>query len=324
MHFPDHPSLLRRILCAPATAAYGIGSMLHRAFLSRRRIADHTPLPPLIVIGSLRAGGAGKTPVAREVARHLSAQGLRVGVLAYALKVRVPDAYKEVFPDSDWRTTSDEAVLLARGLQNSLPRARVFITRDRERAWNALAQTGAFDVFVSDDGLSDPRLHDSYRTYRVVLTSGAEKPGHPHWTELLPAGPYRLTASALAGVDAVLPEGQGFTRETLLPERWNPRMAGWLLSGLGNPDAFLQSLKKIGIRVVGNSAGPDHGLPGMPCAVKRARQEGVDIFLCSEKDAIKIENHPHRPSKLFHVGERVTLSPQFLTSVDTFLARSTS
>jgi tetraacyldisaccharide 4'-kinase len=324
MRFPDHPSLIRRILCAPATAAYAIGSRMHRAFLSQRRNADHTRLPPLIVIGSLRAGGAGKTPVARELARHLSARGLRVGVLAYALEVRVPDAYTEVFPDSDWRTASDEAVLLARGLQNCLPRARVFITRDRERAWTALAQTGAFDVFVSDDGLSDPRLKGGNRAYRVVLTSGAEKPGHPHWSELLPAGPYRLTAAACAEVDVVVSEGAGFTREPLVPERWNPRMSGWLLSGLGNPDAFLQSLKKIGVQVVGSSAGPDHGLPGMPCAVKRARQEGVNVFLCSEKDAVKIENHPHRPSKLFQVGERVTLSPEFLASVDAFLARSTS
>jgi tetraacyldisaccharide 4'-kinase len=323
MHFPDHPSPLRRILLAPASALYFAGSMLHRKILSCRRAHDHARLPPLIVIGGLRAGGAGKTPVARELARHLSARGLRVGVLAYALGVRVSDACAEVFPDSDWRRTSDEAVLLARGL----PQARVFITRDRERAWRALARTGAFDVLVSDDGLSDPRLRGAFR---VALTTDGEHAGsegrraRPHWTELLPAGPYRLTGAALSGMDEILPEGTGFTRTATLPENWNPRKPGWLLCGLGNPGAFLQSLKNAGIRVTGSSVGPDHGLPGIPCAVKRARQEGMDTFLCSEKDAVKLENHPHRPAKLFQVGERVTLSPEFLASVDAFIARSTS
>jgi tetraacyldisaccharide 4'-kinase len=327
MHFPDRPSTSRRLLLAPASALYCAGSMLHRLILSRRRTGDHAHLPPLFVIGSLRAGGAGKTPVARELARHLSAKGLRVGVLAYALNVRVSGACKEVFPDTDWRTASDEAVLRARGLESDFPpaRARVFVTRDRERAWQSLARTGAFDVLVSDDGLSDPRLRGAFRVcIGVALTAGEDRQGRPRWTDLLPAGPYRLTAAVLDGMDAVLQEGAGFTRETIPPENWNPQRPGWLLCGMGNPEAFLQSLKNAGIRVVGSSAGPDHGLPGVPCAVKRARQEGVDAFLCSEKDAVKLESHPQGPPKLFRVGERVTLSSEFLASVDAFIDRSTS
>src|SRR5690554_4973600 len=108
---PDHPSRVRKALLAPATLLYAIGSALHRAW---PRPPHEAPALPLIVIGSLRAGGAGKTPVTLALARHLSAQGFRTGILAYALPRRSPktrvggdtersSGLREVFPDSDWR-----------------------------------------------------------------------------------------------------------------------------------------------------------------------------------------------------------------------------
>jgi tetraacyldisaccharide 4'-kinase len=324
MRFPDVPSPARRILLAPLALAYAAGSALHRALLLRprraRHEADREPRPPLIVIGSLRAGGAGKTPVAREVARHFSARGLRVGVLAYSIRRRRASpngaAFTEVFPDSDWRAGSDEAVLLARGLAGS--GARVFLTRDRERAWGALARAGSLDLLVSDDGLMDSRLTGAFR---VILADQGERPGV---FDLLPAGPYRMTAGALVGADLVLRSGEGFTRDPVIPPEVNLEKPHWILCGLGNPASFVRSLARAGVRVAGATTAPDHGVPDLGRARREAGRAGIDRFLCSEKDWIKLRHHPDRPPGLFPVGETVTLSPDFLAALGAFPAPPTS
>jgi tetraacyldisaccharide 4'-kinase len=336
-----NPSRLRKVLLAPATALYAGLTCLHRTVWLRPPRPDHvTNALPLIVVGSLRAGGAGKTPVTMMLARHLCDQGYRVGVLAYAVQpkkfggLHAADAgVREVFPDSDWRETSDEAVLLARSLRES--GARVFVTRDRGLARAALARTRAFDVLVSDDGLMDARLVSTSRVLRVALVRAGE---NPTWADLLPAGPYRLTASALRTVDAVLREGEDFTRTTLpppfpstgktthqTPSSGLPAFPDvWVLTGLGNPAHFVESLQRLGITVVGCSLGPDHGLPHLPRALRKAKAAGVRVFVCSGKDAIKLEGHPERPENLFAAGESVILSGEFLTRVTDFLSPPTS
>ena len=76
--------------------------------ISPKLLTQLIAMPSLV--GSLRAGGAGKTPVTEALARHYAGRGLRVGVLAYRLgpgRKDAPDAdLQEVFPDSDWRLFS--------------------------------------------------------------------------------------------------------------------------------------------------------------------------------------------------------------------------
>lgn len=333
---PDHPSLLRKTLLAPATLTYVAGSALHRALWLRPTPQSDAPLP-LIVIGSLRAGGAGKTPVTLELARWLSAQGYRTGILAFSLPRKKflqgvresASGCTEVFPDSDWRESSDEAVLLARSVRDC--GARVFVTRDRARARAALARAGEFDVLVADDGLMDTRLRDGRRgrssNSRNVLTVALARPeDRPTLWDLLPAGAWRLTASALRHVDVVLREDQDFSRAAVLPHTgWpTPPPPAWVLTGLGNPARFLQSLSILGFEIAGASHGPDHGLPDLERAFRSARRQGVEHFMCSAKDWIKLEGHSRRPRWLLRVDETVTLDPGFLARVKAFLASPTS
>lgn len=329
MLIPERPSLTRKILLAPAAVLYAAGSWLHRFVWLRLQVEfhhEHKASLPVIVIGSLRAGGAGKTPVVREVARHLSAQGFRVGVLAYTVGVskhsksgREGQDAREVFPDSDWRESSDEAVMLARDLAAS--GVRIFATRDRAHARRVLAYTGEFDVLVSDDGLMDPRLTESARTLRVVLVRQGEYPG---WMDLLPAGPYRLTAVALQRIDCVLREGEDFHRALVPPEYGSPDTPAWLLAGLGNPEHFRRALVNHGFRIVGGSYGPDHGVPNLARAAKAARAAGAIRFLCTAKDWVKLEGDPHRPEPIVRIAETVTLSDGFLARATTFSRPPTS
>jgi tetraacyldisaccharide 4'-kinase len=304
MRFPERPSLPRKALLAPLSLAYAAAAAAHRALRLRPRRADRAGLPPLIVIGSLRAGGAGKTAVTLALARALREDGLKVGILAYAIHGAGRGAAREIAPDSDWRDSSDEAVLLARD-----GNARVFATRDRENAWEDLGRAGEFDVLLSDDGLMDARLRGAHR---LALVRPGESPG---WTDLLPAGPYRLPVSFLRQVDRVLREGKDFVRKAVLPPEWEPEKSYWALCGLGDPEAFTRATQEAGARVAGCTAGPDHGVPDLERALREAASAGLDSFLCSEKDWIKLEGNPRRPPRLLRVGDRVALSDEFLAAM---------
>ena len=312
MRFPEHPSLFRKALLAPLSLAYGVAAAAHRALWLKPRFENRAGLPPLAVIGSLRAGGAGKTAVTIAAARALRSEGFRVGILVYAIRAGGGaekkgigrDIAHEIAPDSDWRASSDEAVLLARESG-----ARVFATRDRERAWATLGRTGDFDLLLSDDGLMDSRLKGAHR---FVVARAGENPG---WTDLLPAGPYRLRASFLARAHGVLREGADFTRTPAPPPEWRPERDYWVLAGLGDPAGFARALRGAGVRVAGLSAGPDHGLPNLRRARAEAGRAGVDRFVCSAKDAVKLEGHPDRPPILMRIGERIELSLEFRTTL---------
>ncbi len=336
MMFRDSSSRLRRTVLAPAALAYAAGSWLHRHLWLRPRVQPRDHLVPLVVVGSLRAGGAGKTPVALELARYLAASGKRVGILAYRIAGEKRATFEEVFPASDWRASSDEAVWLARESARFGGRGgRVFVTRDRERAWDALSRTAEFDVLVSDDGWMDARLQGAFR---IVLADRNERPG---WGDLLPAGPYRRTAASLRDAEFVLyredaadaashdmPEPEGnegwLHREVILPQGFDREEPHWVVCGIGNPRAFLDSLKRIGVRIAGSSPGPDHGLPDLQRAKRLADSCGSDRFLCTEKDFVKLEKHPDAPSGLFRAGERISLDHRLFSWLDARLVAPTS
>lgn len=308
----------------PLTPLYRLGFRAHQAWLERERAAlGAPPERPLIVIGSLRAGGAGKTSVALALARELMRRGLRPALLAYRLgsratpgipaRERAGGGWREVGPDSDWRESSEEAVLLRRESG-----ARVFATRDRARAWRSLAggeAGGPFDVFIADDGFQDPRL---FGAYRVLLARPGEAPRR---RDLLPAGPFREEAAAAARADLVVtgpgrvdpaeegpgaalpdgvtrmlhsgrearPAGPGYRRRLILPAGWDRSRPCLVHCSLGDPAPFLSDLESEGIRPLGIVLGRNHGEP--PLARLRsavARFPGASI-LCTRKDAVKLE-----------------------------------
>ena len=309
---PEYPSTLRKLILGPLAGVYAAGSILHRKLWLRPTL----PLPvlPLIVIGSLRAGGAGKTAVTLELARYLRAQGKRVGILTYRMRGPRPWGEIEVTPQSDWRDSSDEAVLLAR-----VSGARVFATRDRETTWRRLGKTGSFDVLLADDGLMDNRLGNTRLSgaFRIALVRPGENPGV---VDLLPAGPYRLTVAALKSMDYVLE----FSREIVLPDKFDFKKTYWVLSGMGNPTAFRADLQAAGVQVAGLSTGPNHGLPNLPKARREAHMAGTGGVLFTAKDGVKLADRLQPADNGFEIGERVPFSTGFLSAIDVFLAPPSS
>jgi tetraacyldisaccharide 4'-kinase len=163
----------------PAAWLFGLLSSLRRA-LYRHGWLHCEPLPvPVVVVGNLIAGGAGKTPTVMAVVELLRARGWSPGVISRGYG-RAQDGVVDVNPQTDVRIAGDEPLLLRIRLGRP-----VVVGRDRVAAARSLLQAHPeVDIIVSDDGLQHLRLP---RAAQVLVFD--ERGAGNGW--LLPAGPLR-------------------------------------------------------------------------------------------------------------------------------------
>ena len=163
---------------------------------SRLRLRTHAaPRPPLLVVGNLVAGGAGKTPLVAAIASALAARGLHPGIVASGYGATRSDA-RLVHPGDDPASAGDEPLLLAQA--TGLP---VAAGRDRRAAVaRLLAAHPQLDLVISDDGLQHAALARSVEL-AVFDDRGAGN------GRLLPAGPLRAPLAQAATMDALALNG---------------------------------------------------------------------------------------------------------------------
>ena len=241
---------------APAAALFGAAAAV-RAGAARPAKA---PLP-VVCVGNLVVGGAGKTPVAIAVARRLRARGRTPHLVSrgYGGRERGPVAVDPARHDS--RDVGDEALLLARA-------APAWAARDRAAAARAAHAAGA-DIAVLDDGHQNPGIR---KDLSLVVIDGGYGFGNGR---LLPAGPLREPAGAgLARADAAvligadetgarrrLPGALPAIGARLAPGGGRELLAGRRVAafaGIGRPEKFFATLEALPCEVVARSAFADH------------------------------------------------------------------
>jgi tetraacyldisaccharide 4'-kinase len=277
-------------------------SIIYRAVLALRGLlpaaAERLPVP-VIVIGNVVAGGAGKTPTTLAVAQDLQARGWHPGILARGYR-RDGDGVRLVAPDDDPRAVGDEPLLLAQ--ISGLP---VAVGQARAQAGRALlAAHPDIDVLVCDDGLQHRRLACDVAIC-VFDTRGIGN----RW--LLPAGPLRepwprpvdLILGTEGTVNVPLPPGvpvfaawrclTGRARRadgTQIPladlreqcaRHGQPLIA---LAGIARPQAFFDMLRATGLPLTQTLALPDHA--DLENAARALDQRAT--LICTEKDAVKL------------------------------------
>ena len=207
-----------RLLALPL-APFGLAASTLVATLARHRRArlrrqPPGQQPPVVIVGNLVAGGAGKTPAVIALARGMTARGHRVGLLARGY--RSPDApaaatVQLLRPDgampengppgngssgSGWpdaAVVGDEPLVLARATGLA-----VAVGADRAAALALLLkEVPDLTMVISDDGLQHTGLA---RAVELVIVD--ERGFGNGWC--LPAGPLREPVDRLALVDAVL------------------------------------------------------------------------------------------------------------------------
>lgn len=309
-------------------------SIVHRAVLALRRalyrfgVQKSARLPvPVIVVGNVIAGGAGKTPATLAIAEHLQQNGWHPGIISRGYGRRTSDC-REVHPKDHPLDVGDEPLLLRR--RASVP---VFVAAKRADAGKALLATHPeVDVLICDDGLQHLALARDVQ----VCVFDARGVGNG-W--LLPAGPLRETWPRPADLvlladGALIPPSMAPTFSTqreLAPNavradgslvalsslRDRPLIA---LAGIAQPDAFFGMLRAQGLNLKHTVALPDHDsfeqLPDLPLTPSDS-----EVLVCTEKDASKLwRYHPQALAVplILHVPDA------FFEALDTQLAQLSS
>jgi tetraacyldisaccharide 4'-kinase len=168
------------------------------ALATQARKGVEASLPPVIVVGNIIVGGAGKTPIVAALVKHLAAQGFQPGIVSRGYGRKEHTAGVLTPSDTLDHTTlaaqfGDEPVWLA-----ATTHCPVAVSADRNQALRLLVkQHPDTNVVISDDGLSHAKLTRAFEI--VVFDQRGIGNGH-----LLPAGPLRQTLARLQSVDMLI------------------------------------------------------------------------------------------------------------------------
>ncbi len=243
-------------LLEPFGYLFGLAGRLRRRLVRPRR----APVP-VICIGNLTVGGAGKTPTALALAGRLLANGRRPHFLTRGYGGRGRGPLRVDPGRHDCALVGDEPLLLAAV-------APTWVARDRPAGAHAAALAGA-DCVLMDDGFQNPYLAPDLA---LVVVDGGYGFGN---RRLLPAGPLReRLADGLAraaavirigpdrhGIDRLLPAGLPRIEAELRPAADAPPVAGRRLlafAGMGRPEKLLAILSAAGAELVGFERFADH------------------------------------------------------------------
>jgi tetraacyldisaccharide 4'-kinase len=275
-------------LLTPFGGVWNAFGCLHRA------ISHPYQAPvPVVCVGNLVAGGAGKTPVVLSLAEWLAARGVAVAVVTRGYGGALTGPLRVDPRRHDWREVGDEAVLIAE-------RAPCWIARNRARGVREAALSGAGAILL-DDGFQNPTVD---KTLSLIVVDAAYGFGNGR---VMPAGPLResltsglarAAAVVLVGdgpVPAAVKDRQGILRATLEPLEAS-RFAGrpfFAFAGIGRPEKFFATLRSIDARVVATRAFPDHHryTANEIDALRRAADRAAAQLVTTKKDIVRVPPH---------------------------------
>ncbi len=275
-------------LLLPLAALYDAAGRLRR-----RLTAPQEAGVPVVCIGNLVAGGAGKTPVAVAVARHLAARNVDVHFLSRGYggtlvgPVRVAPGVHEA------AEVGDEPLLLAQV-------APCWIARDRVAGARAAVAGGA-QIIVMDDGHQNASLR---KTVSIVVVDGETGFGNGR---IIPAGPLREPAAqGLTRADAVVILGEDRADVAQSLPRDMPLLYGQLtptgesralvgkpvlaFAGIGRPEKFFDTVRALGCALVDRRSFPDHhayGYKEVEEIIDAALATGA-VPVTTAKDAVRL------------------------------------
>ncbi len=304
---PLHP-LAARVLLTPLTWLWRLG---HRVNLWRGMAARRTLQTPVISIGGLTMGGAGKSPMAAHLAMRLREAGRNPAILTRGYKRKSVEPMVIVARGGAASTdlTGDEAQMFIRA-----GHAHVGIGRNRYETGRRMEQMLEPDVFLLDDGFQHVRLA---RQQDIVLVDVWD----PLGGGVFPLGRSREPATSLRRATAIVvtriaprqhitglerllrsynPSAPIF-HSSVVPQRWISVESNSLeepafqrvaaFCGLGHPDSFWRTLEALGLEVVFCWAFGDHHSyrpEELERLAAQAIAAGAEALVTTEKDVLNL------------------------------------
>lgn len=315
---PDRPGVLPRLL-APLGWLYAAGTA------RRLRRPGYAPRVPVICVGNLTAGGAGKTPTVIALIERLTARGRKVHVVSRGYGGSLAGPVRVQGTSHRAEEVGDEPLLLSAF-------APVWVARDRAAGVRAAEGAGA-EVILLDDGFQNPSVKP---TLSLIVVDAARGFGNGR---CIPAGPLREpVATGLARAGLVLTIGDP-AAQAQFDATWGPltppRLRGsfqplqmgldWsgqrvlAFAGIADPSRFFATLRAEGADLVRGEALADHEMLS-ETLLKRLEAEAAATgaqLVTTEKDAARLPPH-WRPKVLTLV---VRLKVEDWSPIDTDLDR---
>ncbi|MHC4418875.1 MAG: tetraacyldisaccharide 4'-kinase [Planctomycetota bacterium] len=295
------PAAFVRSLLAAAATVYSSVISLRNSLYSKGWSKTHTVDVPVISVGNITVGGTGKTPLVIWLYGLLHKKSIRCAILTRGYKT-LRDRL------------SDEPAIIAK----SCHQAKVIINTDRLTAASRAIHKFDAQLLIMDDGFQHRRLA---RDLDIVTIDATQPFGYG---KLLPAGLLREPPTALNRADAVV-----ITRADQLVEYKLSQLENKLRSlnpdmiiaraihdpitaksignkeisteqlkakkifafcGIANPNAFLSTIKRCRLNLVGSKIYNDHyHYAGEDIATiyEQARHHKADLVLSTQKDWTK-------------------------------------
>ena len=269
----------------------------------------------VISVGNITLGGTGKTVLVEYLVERIIREGNKPAVLSRG--------YKRDARLSGEQSMGDEPAMLRR----KFPHLPVIVDKDRLKGASRAIKDYAVNTLILDDGMQQWRI---FKDLEIITIDSRNPFGN---FRLLPAGFLREPLSSLKRADIFVltkvDAGQDTAGITNRLRKLNPRAlfvesrhmpegfsnlnkpdeilsadslkgrAALVFSGIGNPQAFEDTVRSLGINISGTLRFADHHdyiQADLDDIVARAKEKELDTIITTEKDAVKIFrlkiNHP--------------------------------
>lgn len=313
---------VRTALLMPVAAGFGIGLYARSLAYDFHFLKQTDFNVPVISVGNITCGGTGKTPVTIDIARRLTDNGHKVGILSRGYKRLSQDPILVVSNGEDQirscAESGDEPFLIAK----AVPQAIVIVGSKRIKTAEIAIKRFGCNVLLLDDGFQHWPIA---RSTDVVLVDYNDEPTRDR---LMPAGRLREPLTALSRANWVVvtkvppfPDLEKLAQLQSTIARYAPtaeltscRMAPYAVqcigsgdsilsphslngmrvlafSGIARPEIFARQLGELGANVVSSMSFGDHHwytAQDVEQIGKEFARTGAQIVLTTEKDAVKL------------------------------------
>lgn len=267
-------------LLLPLSWVYGKGGEFLRAFKPPQRCSV-----PIISVGSVTCGGAGKTPTAIAIADLLHKKGVKVHFVSRGYGGKLPGPLEVNLSHHKASEVGDEPLLLAQC-------APTWVAKNRPLGIQKASEAGA-QLVILDDGHQTSGL---YKDLSLVVVDFLQGFGNGC---VLPAGPLREDLTeGFKRADALIGIGEGdmtllipsFRAQSIAQPLTSTGKKAVAFCGLGYPKKFYKTLENLGVTLVATENFPDHYVYTEKDLLRlyNLAQSHEAMLVTTRKDGVKI------------------------------------
>ena len=271
----------------PFSLIFRLGTKI-RNFVSKEKKSKL----PIICVGNIVIGGAGKTPVALKIGNML----IKAGYNPHFVSKGYGGLEKNNRLVKDWyspKSVGDEPLLLSEI-------APTWIGLDRNKSFQLASEHGA-DCIVMDDGFQNPTLQ---KDFSIVVINGEQEFGNKR---VIPSGPLRESINrGLSRTNLVITIGEMLdTVKDKIPKHIPLIAANFKIkeddlmlkgqritafAGIAYPEKFFNSLKLVKANIVDKISYSDHHIYNENDLLYLAEiaNKSKSILVTTKKDMVRI------------------------------------